>query len=113
MAYATVDDVKAALLWWDDADSQIPDSYIANTAIPEAEAVVEGHLRTQGYPTPITDEDDIVVLKGVVVALTASKLTVIGQDRKDEWAAIAQARLDDISSGRLSLRTEAARIFSV
>lgn len=105
MAYVTAAEVIAEIADFDTENSTINAAYFTSTIIPQAEAVAEGYLRRAGYTLPITDASDLPIVRQAVMGLCYGRYERISGRNSEEWTASAQALLQDISDGRIELKT--------
>lgn len=111
MAYCTVDDVQKLLKWFTiNSTSKITSTEVTNSWIPEADTTIDAKLQ-RVYTVPITDSDDIEILKYIscrIVACEMAHVLILQADGKiseivQRWCTQATERLNAILSQEILL----------
>jgi len=104
MAYCVLADVQKLLKWFTfTSTSKVTSDEITNYYIPEADTVIDSKLQ-RVYTVPITDSDDIEILKYIscrIVACEVAHVLVLQasgeiSDIVTRWCDQAKERLNDI-----------------
>lgn len=104
MAYCVLADVQKLLKWVTfNSTSKVTSDEITNYYIPEADTVIDSKLQ-RVYTVPITDSDDIEILKYIscrIVACEVAHVLVLQasgeiSDIVTRWCDQAKERLNDI-----------------
>ena len=114
MPYATAADVKLEMPWFE-TDSTYDTGFVTGL-IGRVEARVDGYLRGAGFAVPLTNSDDVLVMKSIVLNYVADQLQSIANNGlgDKERRAEAEDTLQDILQGRLRLSIpRSSRIYSV
>lgn len=104
MAYCALEDVQKLIKWFTfSTTSKITSTEITSEWIPEADTVIDSKLR-RVYTVPITDADDIEILKYVscrIVACEVAHVLVLQASGEiseivTRWCEQAKERLNEI-----------------
>ena len=112
MAYCTVSDVQVLIKSLTfDGTTKVTDTEITNNHIPAADAIIDGKLRKY-YAVPITNSDDLTLLKTISANITAGMVarilyetTTQPNENVPAWRKfdIGERFLDQIVSGKIKL----------
>ena len=104
MAYCELADVQKLLKWFTfTSSSKITSDEVTNYYIPEADTIIDSKLQ-RVYEVPITDTDDIEIIKFIscrMVACEIAHVLVLQADGEisdivKRWCEQAKERLNDI-----------------
>jgi hypothetical protein len=104
MAYCTIADVQKLLKWFIfSASSKVTSTEVTSYYIPEADTIIDSKL-SRIYEIPITDSDDIEVLKFISCRIVACEIAHVlilqsGGEISEivsRWCEQANERLNDI-----------------
>jgi len=111
MAYTTYQEVDRLLKWFSfSASSKVTITDVNTYFIPEADVIIDGYIG-RIYELPITDSDDLLILKYISTRICACEIAhVLVLQASGEispivqrWCDSAKQKLQDIMSRKLPL----------